>query len=158
LELKVGEFWKLPMVFRRTAVQRKTVAISILLVAILAFGLRHSNPGSSPGTVELYIGSYVGAYSGERAALQCLATEIRRHPNAQKFVINWSESWLAWFHCDEAFDRHSIHYERQTHRLWVGDYGGSWGQDGVSDQIVSDVAKAHGVVDDMKRYGCQAYP
>ncbi len=133
-------------------------ALAVSLLAVCIVTLISSRDHASTDHIRVQIGVIPNTFAGERAALRRLADEIKSHPKAQVYEVDWTSSWEGLFHLDGEYDRHDIMYERKEERLWQGDYNGSGGYDKVTEQMITDIAKAHGPISDFAKYGCPEFP
>ena len=138
--------------------KRNPVVLLLLLACLLAFTTgshRHKPAPRSSIQIEVILGGFFNAAHAERAVMQTIAETVRAHPNVQTIIVHYSTSWLAWAHLDESVDDYRLVYNRQCHGLQRysedGTTAGPW--DGVTDQIVRQVTKTHGQIEDVKRFG-----
>ena len=144
---------------KRKPLLKILVILGVSLVSASLIILLRPRQVITASHIEVEIGVYKD--TGEQAAMETLAKQIKLHPKVKEVTITWFTNWTPLLHIEyleDQGDRHWIVYERLEHRLADADTGGGGGWTGVTDEIIRDIARKHGTVWDLPKYGCPGFP
>jgi hypothetical protein len=123
------------------------------LLAVASFYWGYRQIIVAPDEVAVYAGVFNNVTRGQKASLPILVSELQKHPHADFFVIERTNTVFAW-------DQPSwwiLYYSRQKHELYDGNrWAGcteDWG--GVTDDLVRKVAKDGSNLDEFGKLGCK---
>ncbi len=99
------------------------------------------------------IGLYTGYDTGERAAFQHIANQMRLYPQANLYVVEYHNTLF------DEIGPQKLGYNRKEKRFSRGsdEGGGSW-YENVTDAMIQKVAAKHGKMDEFMKMGGSFFP